>query len=243
VFPELSLLWNTIGHSNSSSTLVTSTVPALRPRLTCKLYNSSQIRVGVQTHQIPFLNRLGVQLTEELCGKRGRDSSVEGHFEISSPPPDANVTVMEESMFALSSCSDGDGYSNIMRNLSSLPWCSDYVWAWGRWAGAKPVSRVERLVPPSISFPGEAESLTEPLIMFAPTPAEIQNTNTTPHSAERDFPEPSIFALSCNETIQTVDINVTFIVNDTDLDIDPAIPPLPDEMTARASALNNSLVI
>jgi len=132
VFPELSLLWNTIGHSNSSSTLVTSTVPALRPRLTCKPYNSSQIRVGVQTHQIPFLNRLGVQLTEKLCGKRGRDSSVESHFEISSPPPDANVTVMEEFMFALSSCSDGDGYSNIMRNLSSLPWCSDYVWAWGR---------------------------------------------------------------------------------------------------------------
>jgi len=120
---------------------------------------------------------------------------------------------------------------------------TDTATSWGRWAGAKPVSRVERLVPPSISFPGEAESLTEPLIMFAPTPSEIQNTNTTPPSAERDFPSPSIFALSCNETIQTIDINVKFIVNDTDLDIDPTIPPLPDEMTARASALNNSLII
>lgn len=95
-------------------------------------------------------------------------------------------------------------------------------------------SRVERLVPPSTSFPREAEFDTEPLIMFAPT--------LLPSSplAERDFAELSIFALSCNETILTVEVNVTFIGKGMDLDIDPAIPPLLDEVTARVSALDGS---
>lgn len=65
--------------------------------------------------------------------------------------------------------------------------------------------------------------------MFSPLPG---------HSTKHGFPELNIWALVCNETIQSINTAVTLFGDD--LRIDLSRPPVPDEVTTRISALNKS---
>ncbi|KAK9421631.1 hypothetical protein SUNI508_05561 [Seiridium unicorne] len=150
VFPEMDLdltaTSNDLESYNTSGFIVNATVTAVRSRLSCKMYESTQIHANITmghnitrvtpipsentTFSTTYFNPLSISIDGENCGL----------------PSDTGVNAVVGT--GTTSGSPAEGYfGNGDATISTLliAGCSDFVYVWGRWALASNESRVSDL--------------------------------------------------------------------------------------------------
>ncbi|KAI1734034.1 hypothetical protein F4680DRAFT_364496 [Xylaria scruposa] len=169
--------------SLSSSDTVNATVPALRSRMSCTRYSSSEIEMEVTSGRIPFvpvnhqsdIDILAINIDGEQHQSTTIPSGLTHNVELPlNGRPGANW------VFGIGeSCNGDDG----------TIWCtSDFLYVWGR------------------------------------------KTNSSDQSRNH------VAALTCNESVEAVDVSTTFF--GSQLRIDPSLPPHPINDSARASTVD-----
>jgi len=164
---------------NASSIPIHVVVPALRPRLECRSYTSSDMQLNLTMNDtmpsVDYPNTIGVLIDGEAECRIDRDSRYEEYRYNAW----IEMTTVDPTLF---------GECGQAQNSPDIEGCSEYLYIWGR-----------------------ADGNSDPVVQH-------------------------IAAMGCNTTWEAVDVNVTFV--GTNLDLDPEHPPAPLEHTARPSTAN-----
>jgi hypothetical protein len=118
---------------NSSGLVINATVPAVRSKFTCRLYQPSQIQTNFTLgYNVSLVsNPLRLDIDQEDCKKSNITEWLESNVALSTGP-----NTLKESYFGAGDHADYGG---------PISGCSDFLWMWGHWtlaADGKSVSSI-----------------------------------------------------------------------------------------------------